>query len=87
MIFRTITPPPGSSISVATDGEAPVITIPQPSGGATRFLVGGFILFWLGGWFFGFTAEGGSSRRRYRISAHLRKTSRNPANEIIPPCR
>jgi hypothetical protein len=54
MITRTITPPPGSSISVASDGAAPVITIPQPSGGAARFLVAAFILFWLGGWFFGF---------------------------------
>jgi hypothetical protein len=56
MIIRTITPPPGSSISVASDSAAPVITIPQPGGGAARFLVGGFILFWLGGWFFGFTS-------------------------------
>ena len=54
MITRTITPPPGSSIAVATDGAAPVITIPQPRGGAMRFLVGAFMLFWLGGWFIGF---------------------------------
>src|SRR5437870_1408392 len=56
MISRTITPPPGSSISVPTVGAAPVITIPQPSGGAARFLVGAFLLFWLGGWFFGFSS-------------------------------
>jgi hypothetical protein len=54
MIIRTITAPPGSSIAVATDGAAPVITIPHPSGGVMRFLVGAFLLFWLGGWFFGF---------------------------------
>jgi hypothetical protein len=36
----------------------PVITIPQPSGGVMRFLVGAFMLFWLGGWFFGFTSAG-----------------------------
>jgi len=56
MITRTITPPPGSSIAVATDDAAPVITIPHPSGGAMRFLVGAFLLFWLGGWVFGFTS-------------------------------
>jgi hypothetical protein len=56
MIIRSITPPPGSSIAVATDGAAPVIRIPQPSVGAMRFLVGAFMLFWLGGWFFGFTS-------------------------------
>ena len=56
MIIRTITPPPGSSIAVATDDAAPVITIPQPSGDAMRFLVAAFMLFWLGGWVFGFTS-------------------------------
>jgi len=56
MIIRTITPPPGSSITVATDGAAPVITIPHPRGDAMRFLVGAFMLFWLGGWVFGFTS-------------------------------
>ena len=54
MIIRTITAPPGSSISVATDLAVPIITIPQPSGGAMRFLMGAFMLFWLGGWYMGF---------------------------------
>jgi hypothetical protein len=56
MIVRTVTPPPGSSISVATDGAASVITIPHPRGSPARFLVGAFLLFWLGGWFFGFSS-------------------------------
>jgi hypothetical protein len=60
MIVRTINPPPGSSISVATEGAAPVITIPQPSGGLMRYFVGAFMLFWLGGWFIGF--RGASSQ-------------------------
>ncbi len=54
MITRTLTPPPGSAIAVTTDGAAPVITIPQPSGGFSRWFVGLFILFWLGMWFVGF---------------------------------
>jgi len=54
MIVRTITPPPGSAISVATEGAGPVITVPQPSGGAMRYFIGAFMLFWLGGWFMGF---------------------------------
>ena len=54
MVIRNINPPPGSAISVKHDGAEAVITIPQPSGGVTRYLVGGFILFWLGGWVFGF---------------------------------
>ena len=49
-----ITPPPGSSISVATDGGVPVITIPQRSPGTGRFLLTAFLLFWLGGWSIGF---------------------------------
>ena len=56
MIIRSINPPPGSAISVATDGVVPVITIPQPSGGIMRYLVGAFLLFWLGGWVFGFVS-------------------------------
>jgi hypothetical protein len=56
MIIRTINPPPGSSIAVATDGAATVVTIPQPSAGPMRFLVGAFMLFWLGGWYFGFSS-------------------------------
>ena len=56
MIIRTITPPPGSSIAVATDGAAPVITIPQPRGDAMRFLLAAFMLFWLGAWYIGFTS-------------------------------
>ena len=50
MIIRTITPPPGSAITVATDGVAPVIAIPQPSGGVMRWFAGLFLLFWLGRW-------------------------------------
>jgi len=54
MIIRAINPPPGSSIAVATEGAASIITIPQPRGGPMRFLYGAFILFWLGAWCFGF---------------------------------
>ncbi|MBV9430159.1 MAG: hypothetical protein JO084_20765 [Bradyrhizobiaceae bacterium] len=54
MIVRTITPPPGSTISVATDGAIPLIRIRQPSGGAMRYFVAAFMSFWLGGWSIGF---------------------------------
>jgi len=46
-------PPAGSAISVATKGDVPVITIPQPRE-FTRYFIGAFMLFWLGGWFIGF---------------------------------
>jgi len=54
MIIRTVNPPLGSAIRVTQDGAEPVVTIPQPAGGVMRYLIGGFILFWLGGWTFGF---------------------------------
>jgi hypothetical protein len=60
MIIRTINPPSGSSIAVKTEGAATVITIPQPPAGSSRFLIGAFMLFWLGGWFYGFS--GASSK-------------------------
>ncbi len=53
MITRTITPPSGSAIAVSTEGPAPVIAIPQPGGGGTRYLIGLFLLFWLGMWTIG----------------------------------
>jgi len=59
MIIRTITPPPGSAIAVTADAPAPVIAIPQPSGGGSRYLIGLFILFWLGMWFVGWRGAWG----------------------------
>lgn len=56
MVIRPINPPPGSAISVTQDGAEPVIKIPHPRGGASRYLIGAFMLFWLGGWYFGFTS-------------------------------
>jgi hypothetical protein len=53
---RGITPPPGSAIAVATDGAVPVITVPQPAGGIMRYVIGAFLLFWLGGWVAGFVS-------------------------------
>jgi hypothetical protein len=56
MIIRAVNPPLGSAIRVTQDGAEPVIKIPQPAGGVMRYLIGAFILFWLGGWYFGFTS-------------------------------
>jgi hypothetical protein len=40
---------------VKTDNDGdPVVVIPPTSGGVMRYGMGLFILFWLGGWFFGF---------------------------------
>src|SRR5882724_570803 len=55
-MISTINPPPGSSIAVATEGAAATITIPQQKAGPVRFLYGAFILFWFGGWCFGFSS-------------------------------
>jgi hypothetical protein len=49
-------PPSGSKILVTTSGADSVITIPQASGGPMRFFAGLFVLFWLGGWFAGFSS-------------------------------
>jgi len=59
MIIRTITPPSGSAITLTNDGTAPIITIPQPSGGFARWFPGLFILFWLGMWFIGWRSAWG----------------------------
>jgi hypothetical protein len=51
-----LSPPQGSKISVTTDGADDVIRIPQAGGDFTRYLVGAFIVFWLGGWYAGFSS-------------------------------
>jgi hypothetical protein len=50
-----LAPPQGCGITVTSDGIEDVILVPQARGGIGRFFVGAFLLFWLGGWFFGFT--------------------------------
>ena len=49
-------PPDGSKISVTTEGTDPVIVVPHGSASATCYFVGLFLLFWLGGWFVGFSS-------------------------------
>jgi hypothetical protein len=49
----TIQPPPGSNISVAMDGADTVIVVPYDSGGLARYGVAAFMVFWLGGWAYG----------------------------------
>lgn len=49
-------PPDGSKISVTTEGTDPVIVVPHGSASAIRYFVGLFLLFWLGGWFVGFSS-------------------------------
>jgi hypothetical protein len=58
MILRTINPPPGSTITLNSNGADPVLTIPQRSSGVSRYFVGLFTLFWLGAWFLGFRDVG-----------------------------
>ena len=49
-------PPDGSKISVTTEGIDPVIVVPHGSASAIRYFVGLCLLFWLGGWFVGFSS-------------------------------
>jgi hypothetical protein len=49
-------PPQDSKISVTTDGADDVIHIPQASGNLMRYFIGAFMLFWLGGWYSGFSS-------------------------------
>jgi hypothetical protein len=53
-------PPSGSRISVTTDGGYPLIVVPHASGGVMRYLVGLFMLAWLGGWVVGFIGTAGT---------------------------
>lgn len=46
--------PKGSKIAIKRDGPHPIISIPYPSSGPLKYLVGLFVLFWLGGWASGF---------------------------------
>jgi hypothetical protein len=48
-------PPDGSKISVTTEGTDPMIVVPNGSAGAMRYFAGLFLLFWLGGWYVGFS--------------------------------
>jgi hypothetical protein len=50
----TPTPPHGSRISIRSDDGDSVIVIPPSAGSFWRYGIGLFILFWLGGWFYGF---------------------------------
>ena len=46
-------PPAGSEISIQQDAAGPTVVIPA-KGSSTRYFGGVFLLFWLGGWAFGF---------------------------------
>jgi len=50
----SITPPQGSRISVYASGAGEKILVPNSEGNATRYLLGLFLLFWLGMWSIGF---------------------------------
>ncbi len=50
-----LNPPQGSKIKIEKLNGYPHIIIPHGDGGVFRFFIGVFILFWLGGWFSGFT--------------------------------
>jgi hypothetical protein len=45
--------PSGSRISATTDGADTLIAIPHPGAGPMRFVLGLFLLFWLGMWAWG----------------------------------
>jgi hypothetical protein len=51
-----LSPPQGSKISVTTDGADDIIRIPQASRHFTQYFAAAFILFWLGGWYAGFSS-------------------------------
>lgn len=50
------TPPQGSAIEVDTLNGYQHFSIPHGKGGPMRYFVGIFLLFWMGGWFMGFTS-------------------------------
>jgi hypothetical protein len=50
-----LNPPTGSKISIVSEGADPTIIIPAANN-PMRYFTGLFLLFWLGGWAFGFTS-------------------------------
>jgi hypothetical protein len=48
-----LNPPEGSKIWIANDRGDPTVVVP-PASGVGRYLMGFFLLFWLGMWMFGF---------------------------------
>jgi hypothetical protein len=50
-----LNPPAGSAISIERGEQGPIIVIPA-KGSPARYLGGLFLLFWLGGWAFGFVS-------------------------------
>ncbi|RNJ43752.1 hypothetical protein B5V01_13920 [Mesorhizobium erdmanii] len=49
----TVKPPDNSTILVATNGRDQIISIPYPKRPFANYLIGIFVLCWLGGWAFG----------------------------------
>jgi len=49
------TPPQGSDIKIDTLNGYQSILVSHGNGGVMRYFVGIFLLFWMGGWFMGFT--------------------------------
>lgn len=52
----SLSPPPGSDIKIEIQDGHHKVTIPHSRQSPTRFLVGFFVLFWLGGWMMGFSS-------------------------------
>jgi hypothetical protein len=57
-----LNPPAESKISIVSDGADPVIVIPAANSPA-RYFTGLFLLFWLGGWAFGFKSAALARRK------------------------
>jgi len=49
-------PPAGSRITFHRHDSHQIVVVPQASGGVARYFVGVFLIFWLTGWFSGFTS-------------------------------
>lgn len=48
--------PQGSKIEISLIDGYERITVPHDNAGFMRFFIGAFLIFWLGGWFMGFTS-------------------------------
>lgn len=51
-------PPEGSRIEISDFDGHKLIVIPYGNAGIMRYFIGIFIIFWLGGWFMGYTSAG-----------------------------
>jgi hypothetical protein len=77
-------PPQGSKIRLETERGHDKIIAPHPSGGFLRFVVVGFLAFWLCGWCVGFVAVGSTLFLGLHKQPTAQETTTSPPDTTTP---